>query len=177
MSSSDEDNKVLEALCSHVVPFPCPIPPEEEEQVLDQMVPGRAEIVLLGEATHGTEEFYQLRRLLTKHLILERGFRAILLEVRGLCLWIYFAVANLRFEHNFCKCVIFARSSLVSSPSSHTFPSPFHPHPHPSFEYLGGMARYLLRELAFDASQEPLPKRRCSSGSDPRPWQAHVAKS
>lgn len=91
MSSSDEDNKVFEALCSHVVPFPCPIPPEDEERVLDQMVPGRAEIVLLGEATHGTEEFYQLRRLLTKHLILERGFRAILLEVRKrylcICLW------------------------------------------------------------------------------------------
>lgn len=86
MSSSDENNKVFEALCSHVVPFPCPIPAEDEEQVLDQMVPGRAEVVLLGEATHGTEEFYQLRRLLTKHLILERGFRAILLEVRGLCL-------------------------------------------------------------------------------------------
>ena len=86
MSSSDEDNRVFEALCSHVVPFPCPIPAEDEEAALDQMVPGRAEVVLLGEATHGTEEFYQLRRLLTKHLILERGFRAILLEVRGLCL-------------------------------------------------------------------------------------------
>ena len=81
--TSSEDNKVFEALCSHVVPFPCPIPAEDEEQVLAQMVPGRAEVVLLGEATHGTEEFYQLRRLLTKHLILERGFRAILLEVRS----------------------------------------------------------------------------------------------
>ena len=81
--TSSEDNKVFEALCSHIVPFPCPIPAEDEEQVLAQMVPGRAEVVLLGEATHGTEEFYQLRRLLTKHLILERGFRAILLEVRS----------------------------------------------------------------------------------------------
>ena len=48
--------------------------------MLAQMVPGRAEVVLLGECTHGTEEFYHLRRQLTKHLVLERGFRAILLE-------------------------------------------------------------------------------------------------
>ena len=75
----------------------------KEEQVLDQMVPGRAEVVLLGEATHGTEEFYQLRRLLTKHLILERGFRAILLEVRGLCLWLYM-LGKIVFRAYNCKC-------------------------------------------------------------------------
>ena len=169
MSSSDENNKVFEALCSHVVPFPCPIPAEDEEQVLDQMVPGRAEVVLLGEATHGTEEFYQLRRLLTKHLILERGFRAILLEVRGLCLWLYMlgnCVSRLQLQ--------MSSFLLVSSLNSHTFLSIS---TLPLFEYLGGMARHLLRELTFDASQEPLPKCCCSSGADPRAWQAHVAKS
>ena len=125
MSSSNEDNRVFEALCSHVVPFPCPIPAEDEEAALDQMVPGRAEVVLLGEATHGTEEFYQLRRLLTKHLILERGFRAILLEVRGLCLWLY-----LYFARTIANVVIFACSSLVSSLyHSHHSHHPSSPHP------------------------------------------------
>ena len=131
MSSSDEDNKVFEALCSHVVPFPCPIPPEEEEQVLDQMVPGRAEIVLLGEATHGTEEFYQLRRLLTKHLILERGFRAILLEVRGLCFWICFAVqfeirAHLLQMRHFCSLFagVITEFSYIHPPLHSTPPPP-----------------------------------------------------
>lgn len=177
MSSSDEDNKVFEALCSHVVPFPCPIPAEDEEQVLDQMVSGRAEVVLLGEATHGTEEFYQLRRLLTKHLILERGFRAILLEVRGRCFWICLWIClpyNLRFAPTIAK----MRHFFLLFAGVNTEFSYIPPHSVlPLFEYLGGMARYLLRELAFDASQEPLPQCRCSAGSDPRTWQAYVAKS
>lgn len=41
---------------------------------------GDAPIVLIGEATHGTHEFYQLRAELTKRLILERGFTAVCIE-------------------------------------------------------------------------------------------------
>lgn len=38
------------------------------------------EIVLLGECTHGTKEFYDIRSEMTKELILNKGFNIILLE-------------------------------------------------------------------------------------------------
>ena len=41
---------------------------------------GGARFVLLGEATHGTHEFYELRAELTKRLIEEHGFRAVAVE-------------------------------------------------------------------------------------------------
>jgi erythromycin esterase-like protein/predicted phosphoribosyltransferase len=39
-----------------------------------------AEVVCLGEATHGTHEFYRLRQALTKRLITEHGFAAVAAE-------------------------------------------------------------------------------------------------
>jgi protein-L-isoaspartate(D-aspartate) O-methyltransferase len=41
---------------------------------------GDSELVLLGEATHGTSEFYRMRARITRELIERRGFRAITLE-------------------------------------------------------------------------------------------------
>lgn len=41
---------------------------------------GAAEIVLLGEATHGTHEFYRERAAITRRLIAERGFTAVAVE-------------------------------------------------------------------------------------------------
>ncbi|WP_395746115.1 erythromycin esterase family protein [Prosthecobacter sp.] len=41
---------------------------------------GAAEVVLLGEATHGTEEFYAVRAELTRRLIVEKGFHAVAVE-------------------------------------------------------------------------------------------------
>src|SRR5215217_6691003 len=41
---------------------------------------GKAQCVLIGEASHGTHEFYQTRAHLTRRLIEEKGFRAIALE-------------------------------------------------------------------------------------------------
>ena len=41
---------------------------------------GDARVVLLGEATHGTSEFYRLRTRLTQELILRRGFTAVAVE-------------------------------------------------------------------------------------------------
>lgn len=41
---------------------------------------GDAPIVLLGEATHGTEEFYRERATITMRLITERGFNAVAIE-------------------------------------------------------------------------------------------------
>lgn len=41
---------------------------------------GDAKFVLLGEATHGTSEFYTWRAALTKRLILEKGFSLVAVE-------------------------------------------------------------------------------------------------
>ena len=43
-------------------------------------IPEDRRIVLLGESTHGTEEFYRIRAAITKRLIEERGFTAVVFE-------------------------------------------------------------------------------------------------
>src|SRR5437773_9484414 len=41
---------------------------------------GNARFVLLGEATHGTHEFYHQRAQITRRLIREKGFNAVAVE-------------------------------------------------------------------------------------------------
>lgn len=41
---------------------------------------GNKKIVAIGENTHGTSEFYQLREMITKRLIKEKGFNLVILE-------------------------------------------------------------------------------------------------
>ena len=41
---------------------------------------GQAQVVLLGEASHGTAEFYRMRARITRELILHEGFTAVTLE-------------------------------------------------------------------------------------------------
>jgi erythromycin esterase-like protein len=41
---------------------------------------GNAHLILLGEATHGTHEFYRERSRITQRLLRERGFTALALE-------------------------------------------------------------------------------------------------
>jgi protein-L-isoaspartate(D-aspartate) O-methyltransferase len=41
---------------------------------------GNARVVLLGEATHGTSEFYRMRARITRELVLRRGFTVVALE-------------------------------------------------------------------------------------------------
>jgi len=41
---------------------------------------GNASVVLLGEATHGTHEFYRARTVITRRLLMEKGFCAVLVE-------------------------------------------------------------------------------------------------
>jgi erythromycin esterase-like protein len=48
------------------------------DPLLDQI--GAARFVLIGEASHGTHEFYRQRALITRRLIAERGFRAVAVE-------------------------------------------------------------------------------------------------
>src|SRR5215217_2808423 len=41
---------------------------------------GDARVVLLGEATHGTSEFYRARAAITKQLVTEHGFNIVAVE-------------------------------------------------------------------------------------------------
>ena len=50
----------------------------DDNELLDAL--GQARVVLLGESTHGTHEFYRQRALLTRRLISERGFAAVAVE-------------------------------------------------------------------------------------------------
>jgi erythromycin esterase-like protein len=52
--------------------------PRDLDPIIDQL--GDARFVLLGEATHGTDEFYRLRAELTRRLIDEHDFGAVLVE-------------------------------------------------------------------------------------------------
>lgn len=52
--------------------------PEDYDGILDAIGPAR--FALLGEATHGTREFYRERAQLTKRLITEKGFTAVAAE-------------------------------------------------------------------------------------------------
>ena len=51
---------------------------EDFDYLLDCI--GDASIVLLGEATHGTREFYRLRAEISRRLIVDRGFDAVVVE-------------------------------------------------------------------------------------------------
>ena len=53
-------------------------------------IPSDRRVVLLGESTHGTEEFYQIRAEVTKRLITERGFTAVVFEAD----WPFMEAAN-----------------------------------------------------------------------------------
>src|SRR5437773_9453539 len=56
--------------------------PLHNEKDLDVLVNeiGEARVVLLGESTHGTHEFYEWRAAITKRLIEEKGFNFIAVE-------------------------------------------------------------------------------------------------
>ena len=52
--------------------------PNDYDSLLDLV--GDASFVLIGEASHGTHEFYRERALITKRLIYQRGFNAVAVE-------------------------------------------------------------------------------------------------
>ena len=52
--------------------------PGDYDELIEQV--GDARVVLLGEATHGTHEFYRHRAVITKRLIEEKGFAAVAVE-------------------------------------------------------------------------------------------------
>lgn len=70
------EGRVAEDLASSIVPL---TGARGENDRLFEMI-GDSPIVLIGEATHGTHEFYRMRAELTKRLIVEKGFAAICIE-------------------------------------------------------------------------------------------------
>src|SRR2546422_8396827 len=52
--------------------------PSDYDPLLDRI--GNARFVLIGEASHGTHEFYQQRAEITKRLITEKQFTAVAVE-------------------------------------------------------------------------------------------------
>jgi erythromycin esterase-like protein len=63
------------ALRAHTLPLRTE---DDLDAVLEHM--DRADLVLMGEASHGTRDFYQLRANLSRRLVVERGFDAIAVE-------------------------------------------------------------------------------------------------
>ena len=52
--------------------------PEDHRQLLDRLAP--SSVTLIGEASHGTQDFYHLRASITKHLIEQHGLDAVAVE-------------------------------------------------------------------------------------------------
>lgn len=65
-----------QVLSSVAIDAPSGVPPRE---ALEQLI-GDARIVLIGESSHGTHEFYEARATITKWLIEEKGFCAVAAE-------------------------------------------------------------------------------------------------
>ncbi|QDP39854.1 erythromycin esterase family protein [Radiobacillus deserti] len=69
------DRQIKQAIQTHATPF-------QSNADLKPIIGaiGDANIVLLGEASHGTSEFYSIRAELTKRLIVDKGFEVIAVE-------------------------------------------------------------------------------------------------
>lgn len=68
--------RAADAVADAAIDSPGGVPPHE---VLDELI-GDARVVLIGESSHGTHEFYQARAEITKWLIEHKGFNAIAAE-------------------------------------------------------------------------------------------------
>jgi len=56
------------------------LPAGTAASIVVEAIPREASVVLLGEASHGTHEFYALRALVTQELIDSRGFSLVAVE-------------------------------------------------------------------------------------------------
>ncbi len=75
MRPEEDDARIARALAPHLRPLASPA---DEDALLHHLAQGR--LVMLGEATHGTHEFYAWRAALTRRLIEEQGFCAVIAE-------------------------------------------------------------------------------------------------
>ncbi len=76
MKRAGGDATLLESIRGAAVPLEGSF--RDYDPLLDDI--GDAQVVLLGEATHGTEEFYRERALITRRLIAEKDFAAVAVE-------------------------------------------------------------------------------------------------
>lgn len=70
------DQSSIHLLSQYISPFN--FLPHDYNRVIDDI--GDAHIVLMGEATHGTHEFFKIRTELTQQLIEKKGFNALAIE-------------------------------------------------------------------------------------------------
>jgi len=77
-SRAEAAAELAQALRGHAEPIPAPDSFEEFGTLFDRFAD--AKIVLLGEATHGTSEFYQARAAITRRLIERHGFTIVAVE-------------------------------------------------------------------------------------------------
>jgi erythromycin esterase len=73
------DGNEVEVLVQEVQQFSHPLKTRADLDPLIEQI-GNAHFVLLGEASHGTSEYYQWRAHLTSRLIAEKGFRFVAVE-------------------------------------------------------------------------------------------------
>lgn len=71
-----------DALAASLRPYVEPLPPPEETDDFGAFFDryGDADVILLGEATHGTSEFYRARSAITRSLIEKHGFTVVAVE-------------------------------------------------------------------------------------------------
>jgi erythromycin esterase-like protein len=77
-SKADDTSEAVHALRNAAEPLPPPERAEEFGAIFDRF--GSAKVVLLGEATHGTSEFYRARSAITRWLIQHHGFSIVAVE-------------------------------------------------------------------------------------------------
>lgn len=77
-SKIQQADELAEALRPHLEPLPPPERAEEFGAFFDRFAD--ADVVLLGEATHGTSEFYLARAAITRRLIEKHGFTVVAVE-------------------------------------------------------------------------------------------------
>lgn len=76
--------EVIDWVRSNAVPFRGEAPTDDDSDLapLDAIL-GKAEVVGLGEATHGTRQFFLMKHRLVRTLVSRKGFRVFLMEADG----------------------------------------------------------------------------------------------
>lgn len=77
-STMEAPDELVQVLRRHAEPLPSPDEVEAFGRFFDRF--GDARVVLLGEATHGTSEFYRARAAITRRLIERHGFTLVAVE-------------------------------------------------------------------------------------------------
>src|SRR5690606_19494345 len=77
MTSAPDEDALVNLLSRHAEPLPAP-DDEDFGRAFDRF--GDARVVLIGEASHGTSEFYQARAAISRRLVEHHGFSIVAVE-------------------------------------------------------------------------------------------------